>query len=133
MDRRTNLSPEEVDARRTARHQTRKVREYMEWLRDLGDRRAARPRSPQEELDDVLAKLEIEKDILQIVVLEQRRLDAEAALATEAGKDPQALEDAFIEVIKNYSSRKGLTYKAWRAVNVPAKVLAKGGLRRARS
>ena len=45
--------------------------------------------------------------------------------------DISALEDGFVKVAKGYSSRKGISYNAWRTVGVSAAVLKRAGISRA--
>ena len=47
--------------------------------------------------------------------------------------DMVALERAFVKVARSYSTRKGISYAAWRALGVPASVLAKAKVARTRS
>ena len=64
--------------------------------------------------------------------LVQERFDLEAELATMGEKfDISALEEGFAKVAKGYSSRKGISYNAWRAVGVSAAVLKRAGISRA--
>ena len=45
--------------------------------------------------------------------------------------DISALEDDFVRVAHSYSSRRGISYAAWREIGVDAAVLKKAGLTRA--
>ena len=42
----------------------------------------------------------------------------------------QDLENDFVRVAKSFSERKGISYKAWREVGVPARVLKLAGIHR---
>ena len=133
MDKRRNLSPEVRAARAAARAETRAVRAYLEGLQTSTGRRGRR-KSPQEELSEVEAQLEVESDQLQRLNLIQKRLDAERRLSDY--KDPvdiEALEAQFVEVAKSYSARKAISYKAWREMGVAAAVLSRSGIARTRS
>jgi hypothetical protein len=45
--------------------------------------------------------------------------------------DMTALEGDFVRVARSYSSRRGISYAAWREIGVDASVLKKAGLTRA--
>ena len=63
--------------------------------------------------------------------LAQERIDLERELAAMANRvDPKSLEAKFVEVAAGYSTRKGISYGAWRAVGVDAAVLKKAGIGR---
>jgi hypothetical protein len=96
--------------------------------------RRGRRKSPQDELAEVQAQLETESDQLQRLSLIQKRLDAETRLSEyQDPVDIEALETQFVTVAKSYSARKGISYKAWREMGVPASVLSKSGIARTRS
>lgn len=133
MDKRRNLSPEVKAARAAARAETKAVRAYLEGLQVSTGRRGRR-KSPQEELDTVQARLESESDQLQKLSLIQKRIDAEQRLSDyQDPVDIDALEAEYVKVARSFSERKGISYKAWREMGVPAKVLTKGGIARTRS
>ena len=46
---------------------------------------------------------------------------------------PAALEDAFVEVAETYSERHGISYAAWRELDVPDAVLRRAGITHPRS
>ena len=46
------------------------------------------------------------------------------------GVDLAALEAEFVAVASTYSSRKGISYTAWRELGVPADVLKRAGVSR---
>ena len=79
------------------------------------------------------ARLADEKDTLKQVELHQARLEIVEALA-DAGDaiDLSKMEAEFAQVASAYSDRKGISYAAWRSVGVPAAVLKKAGVTRAR-
>ncbi len=131
MDKRRNLSPEVRAARAAARAQTKAVRAYLEALHSSAGRRGRR-KSPQKELEEVQEKLENESDQLQRLALIQQRIDAEKRRAEDPG-DINALEAEFVNAAKSYSTRKGISYKAWREMGVAAAVLSKSGIARTRS
>ena len=78
--------------------------------------------------------------------LEQRLADARAYAAQEvrdmrakiaeqssaAGVDVAKVEAEFVKVAKSFGERRGITYGAWRDAGVPAAVLKRAGITRAR-
>jgi len=80
-------------------------------------------------------------DLLSKLDMVQKRIELEKKLK-EAQKQSQMpdhdsgmsekdrLENAFVEIASAYSERKGISYEAWRKLNVPAAVLRKAGLTR---
>ncbi len=133
MDKRRNLSPEVREARAVARAETRAVRGYLEGMQTTAGRRGRR-KTPQQELESVQAQLDMESDQIQRLALIQKRIDAEQRLSQY--QDPvniEALESEFVKVVKSYSDRRGISYKAWREMGVSAAVLGKSGIARSRS
>ncbi len=133
MDKRRNLSPEVKAARAAARAETRTVRAYLEGLESSAGARRSR-KSPQEEIQAVQAKLQTESDVIQRLSLSQRLIDAQQRLSEDQGRvDLEALEAEFVKVAKSYAARRKVTYKAWRAMGVPASALSRSGIARTRS
>ena len=70
-------------------------------------------------------------DPLKRLHLIQERLDLQQALeANDSKVDLDTLEKEFIAAAAPYSSRKGISYSAWRELGVPSNVLAKAGISR---
>jgi len=121
------------DALALGREQARAIRLYLEALDELKPKRG-RKRTP-ESVTAMLERLELELaggiDPLKRVHLLQTRLELEHEL-----KGPLALptidhlEPGFIEHASGYSSRRGVSYDAWRAAGVPAPMLRKAGIHR---
>ena len=65
----------------------------------------------------------------------QRKLDLERLAREGSGPAPDmtALERGFVKVARSYSTRKGISYAAWRSLGVPASVLARAKVARTRS
>ena len=106
------------------------------YLDALASRRPGRPvtrDSLEKRLASVQARLANEKDTLKQVELHQSRIEIEEALAN-AGEaiDMSKMEAEFAQVASAFSDRKGISYGAWRSVGVPAAVLKKAGVARAR-
>jgi hypothetical protein len=68
---------------------------------------------------------------LSRVLLIQERMDLAAELETKGSTvDLTSLEDAFVKAAKQYGSRKGISYQAWREAGVDAAVLRRAGIPR---
>jgi len=128
------MSPEHKAALAQGRREGRAVKQYLEGL---GNRRPGRPVTPErlrEKVAALEARIAAESDPLKALEMRQERIDAQAALSrAEAAEDFASLEGAFIEHALSYSERKGISYSAWREAGVPAEVLRRAGISRARS
>ena len=72
-------------------------------------------------------------DPLSRLHLLQERLDLENQLAAgDDTVDVEAVEAEFVSAAGPYSQRKGITYQAWRAAGVEARVLKAAGIARTR-
>ena len=114
------------------RNESRAVKRYLEALEANRPKRG-RKRS-QESIEKRLAEIETQiptADPLKRVNLIQERLNLRNALGTtEDTVDMAALEAEFVRAAAGYSSRKGLTYAAWRELGVEPALLAKAGITR---
>lgn len=127
------MSAEHKAALVQGRKEAKAIKTYLDAL---ASRRPGRPitrDSLEKRLASVQARLANEKDTLKQVELHQSRLEIEEALAS-AGEaiDLSKMEAEFAQVASAYSDRKGISYAAWRSVGVPAAVLKKAGVTRAR-
>jgi hypothetical protein len=115
------------------RNEGRIVKAYLDALAENRPRRGRR--RTQESITKRLAAITEEMaaaSSLKRLQLAQERRDLEAELATLGKKsDLAAMEREFIKVAKSYGERKGISYAAWRELNVPADVLQKAGITRA--
>lgn len=127
------MSKEHKEALARGRRQARVVKRYLEALHSRKRGRPADPDRLKEKLTALEEKIEQEADALKRVELQQQRLDTEAAYKS-ASKVAQLdeLEEEFVDVVKDYSERKGITYTAWREEGVPADVLRRAGVPRTR-
>ena len=111
------------------RRQSRSIKRYLEAI---GNRRPGRPVTPESinaRIERIDAKLSEETDPLKLVDLHQAKIDAQLALErTASAADLEELEVGFVEHASAYSSRKGISYAAWREVGVPAAVLKRAGI-----
>lgn len=117
------------------REDGRAVRRYLEAL-DSTKVRRGRPfnvDSARAKLAEIKEALSGDCDALERLILTQRHIDLEAAIAradngSEANVDD--LKAAFIKAAAGYSERKGISYAAWRGAGVPADVLREAGVTR---
>ena len=125
------MSDEHKAALAEGRRQSRALKRYLEAL---GTRRPGRPVTPETltaRLERVEVQIAAESDPLKRLDLIQQRIDIEAQLVQLAdAADLEALEDGFVEYAKPYSTRKGISYTAWREAGVPAAVLKRAGIGR---
>jgi hypothetical protein len=126
------MSAQHKAALAVGRSEGRAVRNYLEALEAHKPKRGRR-RTPE----SIAARLErIETDLdeaepVKRVDLIQERLNLEAELAAyDNKKDISELEAAFVESAAGYSSRKGITYAAWREAGVSAATLSAAGITR---
>jgi len=106
------------------------------YLDALASRRPGRPVT-RDGLEKRLASLNEriagETNNLKRVDLHQSKIEVEEALASaQTTVDVSGLEGDFAKVAADYSSRKGISYSAWRSAGVPAAVLKKAGIARTR-
>ena len=114
------------------RNQGRAVRRYLEALEAHKPKRGRKrtPESMQKRLDRIDAEL-ASADALKRLQLIQERLDLSAELeATSEKVDLSGLEQEFVDAAAAYSSRKGISYAAWRELGVEASVLKRAGIGR---
>ena len=126
------MSNEHKEALALGREQGRAVRRYLEAL-DLHKPKRGRKRTA-ESIQKQLASIEerlASADPLSRVQLIQQRMDLQAELETKGQTvDLGALEADFVKAARDYGSRKGISYAAWREAGVDAAVLKKAGIAR---
>jgi hypothetical protein len=129
---RTPMSDEHKAALAEGRNQGRSVRRYLEAL-DLHRPKRGRKRtreSIKKNLDRIEAEL-ASADPLKRLQLIQERLDLTAELeAFDTKVDLSGLEAEFVKAAAAYSSRKGISYAAWRELGVEPAVLKRAGISR---
>lgn len=127
-----DLSPSHKQAMAVGRNESRVVKRYLEAL-DSNRPKRGRKRttdSIQRRLEAIDAALG-SADPLKRLNLIQERSDLEGEMANmDAVSDIAELEDEFVEVAAGYGSRKGISYRTWREVGVPAEVLKRAGVTR---
>lgn len=126
------MSDEHKAALAVGRAQGRAVRNYLEALESSRPKRGRRrtPDTIRKRLAGIENELQ-DADPVKRVQLAQERLDLQAELArSDEVIDISDVEDAFVKAAAEYSDRKGIGYKAWREVGVPAAVLRRAGISR---
>lgn len=128
------MSAEHKQALATGREEGRAVRQYLEALEAHKPRRG-RKRSA-ESISKRIAAIDAQlgtADPLTRVHLVQERLElADQLRSVGSGDDLAGYEEAFVEVARSYSARKGLSYTAWREVGIDPSVLKRAGIARTR-
>jgi hypothetical protein len=128
------MSAEHKSALAEGREQGRAVRRYLEALESTKPRRGRRrtPASINKRLAAIDEQL-VDADPLRRLHLLQERMDLEREVtADDNGVDIEAAEGEFVQAAGPYSQRKGITYQAWRAAGVEARVLKAAGIARTR-
>ncbi|MEY4175218.1 MAG: hypothetical protein RI900_2383 [Actinomycetota bacterium] len=127
-----SISDQHKAAMAEGRVEGKVVRDYLDALRNSKGK-PGRKRT----VDSVsrrLASIEVElSDASPVRELElvQERMDLQLELEAMKSKvDPATLESGFVKVAASYSSRKGISYSAWRAVGVEPAVLKRAGISR---
>jgi hypothetical protein len=129
---RTPMSDEHKAALAEGRNQGRAVRRYLEALEAHKPKRGRKrtAESMQKRLSRIDAELP-KADALKRLQLIQERLDLTAELeAVDTKVDLTELESEFVSAAAAYSSRKGISYAAWRELGVEAAVLKRAGVSR---
>jgi uncharacterized protein YicC (UPF0701 family) len=114
------------------RNQGRAVRRYLEALERDRPRRGRRrtPATIQRRLDAISSTIATADPVTRLQLV-QERLDLTAELeSTRAKVDRRALEDDFVRAAGPYSERKGISYAAWRELDVDPSVLRRAGITR---
>ena len=129
---RTPMSDDHKAALAEGRNQGRAVRRYLEALEAHKPKRGRKRTA--ESMQKRLARIEVElesADPLRRLQLIQERLDLQAEVEAAGAKvDLTGLERDFVDAAKAYSSRKGISYAAWRELGVEPAVLKKAGISR---
>lgn len=126
------MSDEHKAALAKGRAEGRAVKAYLEALAANKPKRGRKrtPESIGKRLEKIDAELE-DAAPLHRLQLVQERMDLQAELETMGEQiDISGLEEAFVGVAADYGARKGISYAAWREVDVPAGVLKRAGIGR---
>ncbi len=128
------MSDEHKAALAKGRAQARAVKEYLR-ARETESKRGPKltPEKLRKRIEDLKQSIEDEADPTRRLELIQQRMDDEERLSgIEETPDMDQLESDFVDVAKEYSDRKGISYSAWRELGVPAAVLKRAGVPRTR-
>lgn len=126
------MTDEHKAALAQGRAEGRAVKAYLEALAANKPKRGRKrtPDSIAKRLEKIDAELD-DASPMNRLQLVQERMDLEGELARMGDQvDLSGLEDGFVAVAKAYGSRKGISYAAWREVDVPASVLKRAGIGR---
>jgi hypothetical protein len=127
------LTAEHKAALAAGRTESRVVKNYLDGLESSRPKRGRKrtPESINKRLDEIEAGLS-DADPVNRLNMVQERMDLEAELEAMGTKvDMTALEGEFVRVARSYSTRRGISYAAWREIGVEPAVLKKAGLTRA--
>jgi hypothetical protein len=117
------------------RKQGRVVKSYLEALEANKPKRGRKrtPDSIRKRLDTISEAFD-DASAVERLQLAQERMDLEQELhARETRVDLAKLENEFVKVAKDYGTRKGISYAAWREVGVEPSLLKRAGISRGRS
>jgi hypothetical protein len=126
------MTEEHKAALAAGRNESRIVKSYLDAL-DSNRPKRGRKRTA-ESIKRRLAEVEADisnADPLSRLNLYQERMNLQDELEAMSAKvDVSALEDDFVEVALSYSTRRGISYAAWREAGVGAAVLKRAGVSR---
>jgi hypothetical protein len=127
------MSAEHKAALVQGRKEAKAIKHYLDALASRRPGRPVTKDSLEKRLAGIQDRLASETDALKRVDLHQAKIEVEDALASaQESQDLTSLESAFADVAGAYSTRKGISYGAWRSAGVPAAILKKAGVARTR-
>lgn len=125
--RKPGLSEAHKEALAEGREVGRAVKVYLEAIAEKRPKRGRPVADHAAALARIDAKL-VGANVMERLVLTQRRLDLVAASAAPQPVDLAELEAGFVKVAAAYSSRRGVSRRAWAFVGVPKAVLDRAGV-----
>lgn len=127
------MSEEHKAALARGRRESRAVKAYLKAIENRRPGRPVTKESLGKKIKSLDSRIKEESDPVKRLDLVQERLDANESLKqVEARQDMDELEQAFVDIAKSYSERKGISYTAWREVGVPAATLKRADIPRTR-
>ncbi len=130
------MTPEHKEALARGREIATVVKRYLSALEANAPRRGRRrtAESIRSRLDTIAIELAKASPLIQLQLVQERiELQAELEhLEAIPQVDMAALEAEFVECAYEYGESKGISYAAWREMNVEAKVLTAAGIQRTR-
>ena len=129
------LSSEHKAALAEGRQSGNAIRRYLEALEDNRPKRGRRrsPESIANRLAEVNDAIPTASPIKRLSLLQEKENLEKAQAAPADSVDLSTLEDEFVEAAAAYGERKGISYATWRAMGVPAPLLARAGITRSGS
>jgi len=127
------MSDSHKEALAEGRNHARVVGRYLEALEANKPRRGRKRTadSVKKRLTTVGAELGDATGLARLNLLQERRvLEVELATMQAGAPDLSGLEKDFVKVAKSYSTKKGISYGAWREFGVPSETLKKAGINR---
>ena len=126
------LSKSHLEALAIGRTETAAINRYLVAI-DRPKTRGRKPDTSRERLAAMDAEIAAATGAKKLDLV-QRKLDLERLAREGSGPAPDiaALERVFVKVARSYSTRKGISYAAWRSLGVPASVLARAKVARTR-
>lgn len=129
------VSNDQKAAMAEGRAQSRSIAPYLEALEAHKPKRGRK--RTVESIDKRLAAIDRELEDanpIKRLSLVQERLDVLAERdSLQSQVDLSQFEEDFVKNAKSYGERKGISYQAWRELNVPASVLKRAGITRSGS
>ena len=126
------MSDEHKAALAKGRRQARAVKEYLAAIEQDGRSKGRLDEGAlKQRIEQVDRDIEDEDNPAKRVELIQKRIDYQDRLDNlQEAPDIEELQDKFVDAVKEYSERKGISYMAWREAGVPAAVLREAGMSR---
>lgn len=128
------------DAQRKAmsegRTQSAAIRSYLEALEATqGPKKRGRRRTPesiQKRLGVIRDQIPLSDPLARVKLVQERQnLEKELDDLTSSEQiDLSGLEEQFVQAVKPYSERQGISYSAWRELGVPSVLLKQAGVPR---
>ncbi len=124
------MSEDQKQSIALGRRQNRAVDEYLRYLESAKPKRGRKRdvARVEKQLELAQAELATASGVRRLDLMQKIQNLEEELQKTKLTTDVQDIEDAFIEHAAAYSQRKGISYKTWIAVGVPAEVLMKAGI-----
>ena len=126
------MTDEHKAALERGRAEGKAVKEYLEALRNNKPKRGRKrtPDSIKQRLAVIEAELADASAVAELQLVQERRDLTVELESMDETVDLTELENAFVDVAKSYSDRKGISYASWRDVGVTPATLKRAGITR---
>ena len=126
------MTDEHKAALERGRAEGKAVKEYLEALRNNKPKRGRKrtPDSIKQRLAVIEAELADASAVAELQLVQERRDLTDELESMDETVDLTELENAFVDVAKSYSDRKGISYASWRDVGVTPATLKRAGITR---